>query len=151
MDKQCIRGKASSNKLKRSINIIRISAFFICFSVMASFASNSFSQEIKLSLALKSTSIKDVCKEIESKIDYIFVFSDNISHKLTKRFGILDYYDPDTSYYEDVTAYINAFKEFAETYGENQTGMFPTFDEYQKDKEISKKKQWEICNKCSDY
>lgn len=69
---------------------------------------------------------------------YDFVFSDNISHKLTKRFGILDYYDPDTSYYADVTAYINAFKEFAETYDENPTGMFPTFDEYQKYKNKQK-------------
>lgn len=92
---------------------------------------------------------ENVCKVWRNLYD--FVFSDNISHKLTKRFGILDYYDPDTSYYEDVTAYINAFKEFAETYGENQRGMFPTFDEYQKDKEMSKKKQWEICNKCGDY
>ena len=63
---------------------------------------------------------------------YDFVFSNKIAHKLTERFGILDYYDPDTSYYEDVTAYINAFKEFSETYDENPTGMFPTFDEYQK-------------------
>ena len=92
---------------------------------------------------------ENVCKVWRNLYD--FVFSDNISHKLTKRFGRLDYYDPDTSYYEDVTAYINAFKEFAETYGENQTGMFPTFDEYQKDKEISKKKQGGICNKCGDY
>ena len=88
MNKQCIRWKVASNKLKRSTNIIRITAFFICFSVMASFASNSFSQDIKLSIALKSTSIKDICKDIESKIDYIFVFSDNIEKTINKKVDV---------------------------------------------------------------
>lgn len=60
---------------------------------------------------------------------YDFVFSENISKKLTARFGKLDYYDPDTSYYRDVTAYINAFKEFAETYNESKN-MFPTFETF---------------------
>lgn len=60
---------------------------------------------------------------------YYFVFSDEISHKLTKRFGRLDYYDPDTSYYEDVTAYIDAFKEFADCYDK-----LVSFEDYQKNK-----------------
>ena len=59
---------------------------------------------------------------------YNFIFSDNISGKLRARFGKLDYYDPDASYYRDVRAYINAFKEFSETYEENN--MFPTFETF---------------------
>ena len=69
--------------------------------------------------------------EIWKKL-YDFVFSEEISKKIYERFGELDYYDPDTSYYEDVTAYINAFKEFAENYGgtKKEPSLFPSFEEY---------------------
>lgn len=64
---------------------------------------------------------------------YNMVFSENISRKLKKRFGRLDYYDPDASYYRDVTAYIRAFDEFAKNYADSPRNMFPTFEEYSKE------------------
>lgn len=76
--------------------------------------------------------------EIWKKL-YEFVFSENISNKIYDRFGELDYYDPDGSYYEDVTAYIDAFKDFAEDCNEVKMEpiMFPSFEEYKQIKSKS--------------
>jgi len=41
---------------------------------------------------------------------YNLIFSDKISRKVFKLIN-LNYYDPDTSYQEDVTAFINAFND----------------------------------------
>lgn len=63
---------------------------------------------------------------------YHFIFSDNISKKIYKRFPEFEYSDPDSSYYRDISAFINAFGEFAENYNENDenTELFPTFEKY---------------------
>ena len=58
---------------------------------------------------------------------YDFVFSAEISRKLSERFGRLNYPDPDASYYDDVTAYIEAFSNYA-------NNVFPSFEDYQKNK-----------------
>lgn len=44
------------------------------------------------------------------EVKYDEVFSDNISHQVFKLVD-LDYYDPDSSYQEDVTAFVEAFKD----------------------------------------
>ena len=41
-------------------------------------------------------------------IIYDMIFSEHISRKILID---LDYYDPDTSYEEDVTAFVNAFND----------------------------------------
>lgn len=64
---------------------------------------------------------------------YDFVFSDEISRKLSERFGRLNYYDPDASYYEDVTAYIEAFSNYANRCT-SSNNVFPSFEEYQNNK-----------------
>lgn len=38
-----------------------------------------------------------------------FVFSDRISHKICEILPNFDWFDPDTTYQEDVCAFINAF------------------------------------------
>lgn len=45
---------------------------------------------------------------------YDLIFSDKISKKVMKIIH-LDYYDPDTSYEEDVRAYMDAFNERIKT------------------------------------
>jgi hypothetical protein len=45
--------------------------------------------------------------DLSWKEKYDKIFSDDISMKVD-----LDYYDPDTSYEEDILAFVNAFKEY---------------------------------------
>jgi len=46
-------------------------------------------------------------KELDWSEKYDLIFSDKISKKV-----YFEYYDPDTSYEEDVTAFMNAFKKY---------------------------------------
>lgn len=43
---------------------------------------------------------------------YDLIFSDNICQKTS---GLFQWYDPDTSYEEDVKAFYNAFRDYMET------------------------------------
>lgn len=45
---------------------------------------------------------------------YHQIFSETISKKIFKEFPDFHYCDPDSSYYEDVSAFINAFVEYAQ-------------------------------------
>lgn len=48
--------------------------------------------------------------EVSWEVKYDLIFSDQISRRVFTLIK-LDYYDPDTSYQEDVTAFVNAFNE----------------------------------------
>lgn len=48
-------------------------------------------------------------KDLEWSEKYDMIFSDKISSRVNHLF---DWYDPDTSYEEDVTAFMNAFREY---------------------------------------
>lgn len=88
MNKYDIEGTIHLNNYKRFLKIMRISLFFGIFFAFFSFAGGSYSQEAKFSLHLKSTTIKEICKEIERKSDFIFVFSDNSEAILNKQVEI---------------------------------------------------------------
>jgi ATP:corrinoid adenosyltransferase len=49
-------------------------------------------------------------KDLEAEEKYDMIFSDEISRKVN-----FDYYDPDTSYEEDVAAFMRGFEEYIET------------------------------------
>jgi len=76
MNKHSIGEKKNSNNYKRILRVMRITVFLFFFGIMFSYASTSHSQETELSLHLKSTTIKDACKEIESQTGLVFVFAD---------------------------------------------------------------------------
>lgn len=88
MNKQSIEEHKTLNNLKRVQNIMRIMLFFFIFCISASQATNGFSQETKVSLNMKATSIGLVCTEIERQSDYIFVFSDHCERVLDKQVDI---------------------------------------------------------------
>jgi len=68
---------------------------------------------------------------------YHKVFSDEISRIICKRFPNFDWYDPDTSYYEDVNAFIEAFKKYAKNINnENDGELFPSINTYFENKNI---------------
>ncbi len=86
MNKHCIEGREPLNNLIRVLKIMRITLSFLFFCILFSSASNSYSQ--KLTFKLRSTSIKELCNEIEKKSNYIFVFSDNSEEALEKKVNV---------------------------------------------------------------
>ncbi len=88
MNKHPIGGTKPLNNHKQLLKIMRISLFLLFFSVLVSQSANTFSQETKLSINLKSSTIKDVCKEIEKNSSYSFVFSGNANKLATKQVDI---------------------------------------------------------------
>lgn len=84
-----------------------------------------FSTLIKI--AETAQTIKDSELEVETKYDLIF--SENISRKFfaeCKKLGInFEYYDPDTSYEEDIIAFVNAVSAKAQELSklENKTKL----------------------------
>ena len=73
---------------KHKLIIMNLTAILLCFSILFAYAENSYSQKMKLSFNLKSTSIKTVFKEIEQTSDFIFVLSDNIENEINKKVSV---------------------------------------------------------------
>ncbi|MGI6048084.1 MAG: SusC/RagA family TonB-linked outer membrane protein [Petrimonas sp.] len=86
MNNYSIKGEKPLNNLKRILKIMRITLFFLFFCILFSTAKNSYSQ--KFTIKLKSTSIREVCREIEKNSDYIFVFSDNCEELVDKKVNV---------------------------------------------------------------
>lgn len=82
MNKNTIADKIHRNISKQTVRIMRTTLFFLLCSLMFSQAATSYSQVFDFNL--RSTTIREVCREIERKSDYIFVFSDN-SEKMINR------------------------------------------------------------------
>ena len=69
---------------------------------------------------------------------YNKVFSEEISRIIYKRFPNFDWYDPDTSYYEDVNAFIEAFKNYAKNISNDSNEdleLFPSINTYFENKD----------------
>ncbi len=88
MNKNPIGGIIPLNKYKHVLKIMKATLFFLFFSILFSQAANSFSQETEFTLHLKSTTIKEVCKELERKSDYRFVFAGNANKEANKRVNV---------------------------------------------------------------
>lgn len=69
-------------------------------------------------LSLNNKIQKLINEDIDWETKYDLVFCENVSRrvfKLLKELGVsFDYYDPDTSYEEDLRAFANALKEKVE-------------------------------------
>jgi hypothetical protein len=74
-----------------------------------------------------------VCEEIQSSSfhdeeKYDLIFSKNVSRQvfsLCREMGnSLDYYDPDTTYEEDVSAFVNALSDYIDDYNRKQENDF---------------------------
>lgn len=70
------------------------------------------SEALFIQLAEKAVAIRNSGRAWEEKYDMIF--SEQISKKIAATDVRIDYYDPDTSYEEDVNAYVNALIEKVE-------------------------------------
>ncbi|MFA7584278.1 MAG: SusC/RagA family TonB-linked outer membrane protein, partial [Proteiniphilum sp.] len=65
---------------------MKTTLFFLLCSLMFSQAATSYSQVFNFNL--RSTSIREVCREIEQNSDYIFVFSDNSEKMINKKIDL---------------------------------------------------------------
>lgn len=83
MDKNYLKVIKHLNKFKQTLRVMKIATFFLFFGILFSQAENSFSQEI--TLRMESSSIREICKELERKCDYIFVFSKNSEKTINKQ------------------------------------------------------------------
>jgi len=81
------RGKPFSNS-KHTLKIMRIALFLLFFGILFSQAATGYSQETKLSLNLKSASIKEICDEIEKKSDFRFIFVGNAKKSINKKVNL---------------------------------------------------------------
>ncbi len=88
MDKLCIGGCELPNNHKHLFKIMRITIFLFFFCVLASQSTNTYSQETKISISLKASTIKEVCNEIEKSSNYSFVFSGNANKLANKQVDI---------------------------------------------------------------
>jgi TonB-linked SusC/RagA family outer membrane protein len=88
MKKYIIKRLSSHDKFHQTMKIMRITSFFLFLNVLFIQAGTSFSQEAKLTINLRSTTIKEACRQIERQSSYIFVFSDNIENALNKKINI---------------------------------------------------------------
>lgn len=88
MNKHSIFWEKNTNKYKHILRIMRIIAFMFFFSIMFSHATTSHSQDTKISLHLKSTTIKEACKEIEKQSGLVFVFADDTEDAIVKKVNV---------------------------------------------------------------
>lgn len=88
MNKNPVGEKTSFNKSKRILEIMRTTTVLLFFCISTTYAIDSFSQEKTFTFHIKSASIKDICKEIEKKSDFIFIFSDNAEKISNKKVNI---------------------------------------------------------------
>ncbi|MBK5194859.1 MAG: TonB-dependent receptor [Proteiniphilum sp.] len=86
MNKHSIGEQKIPNKSKHLIRTMKITLFFLYFSILFSQSMTSYSQVFTFNL--KSTTIKQICREIEKKSDFIFVFSDNSEKTIDREINV---------------------------------------------------------------
>jgi TonB-linked SusC/RagA family outer membrane protein len=70
-------GVCTSNWL-RAFVMMKLTVFLICFSVLSSIASGTYSQSARISLDLQQTTIKYALKEIENTSNYYFLYNNDL-------------------------------------------------------------------------
>ena len=85
MNKYYIVGKKPVNNFKQTLKIMRITLFLLFFGILFSQAATGYSQGIRLTLNLKSASIKEICEEIEKQSDFRFIFAGNAKKIINKK------------------------------------------------------------------
>lgn len=86
MNKYSIGEKETINKFK---HIMKITLLLLFLSVFFSQAADSYSQETSFTLHLKSSSIKEICVELEKKSNFRFIFAGNAKKIINKKVTLL--------------------------------------------------------------
>lgn len=88
MNKHSFGEENNPNISERILRIMRVTMFLFFLSIMFSHADTIHSQEMKLSLHLKSTTVQEACREIENQTGLVFVFADNTEEAMSKKVDI---------------------------------------------------------------
>lgn len=88
MNKYSIEREKPFNNFKHVLKIMRTTLFLLFFCILFSQAADSYSQETSFTLDLKSTSIKEICEELEKKSDFRFIFAGNVKTILKKKVNL---------------------------------------------------------------
>ena len=62
----------------RVLIMMKLTVFFVCFSVLSSIAAGTYSQSSKISLDFRQATIKEVLKEIENTSNYYFLYNNDL-------------------------------------------------------------------------
>lgn len=90
MNKYPIGERQPLNNQKHVLKIMKTTLLFLFFGVLACLAENTYSQESNFTLGSKSTTIKGICKELEKKSDYRFIFAGNANEIINKKVNTSD-------------------------------------------------------------
>ena len=74
--KKKLKGGGMSQCLQKNFLVMRITLFLILVSSAFSFSSNSYSQNVRLSLHMDNVVVKDVLMAIENQSEFIFFYQD---------------------------------------------------------------------------
>jgi TonB-linked SusC/RagA family outer membrane protein len=85
MNKDSIERERPDNKFKHALKIMRITLFLLFSGILFSQAATGYSQEVELTLHLKSASIREICGEIEKQSDFRFIFAGNAQKIINKK------------------------------------------------------------------
>lgn len=88
MENNCIGIINIPDNLKRFVTIMRITLFLIFFGILYTHAAEGFSQKTPFILDVKSTSIKDICEELEKNSNYRFIFAGNVKNTVNKKVSL---------------------------------------------------------------
>lgn len=88
MNKYPIEGEKPVNKSKHVLKIIRITLFLLLFGILLSQAAGSYYKGTELKLQFKSTSIKEICEEIEKKSNFRFIYAGNAKKIINKKIDL---------------------------------------------------------------
>ncbi|MGI6572261.1 MAG: carboxypeptidase-like regulatory domain-containing protein [Fermentimonas sp.] len=120
MNKCSTEGNKSLNNLKHTLKIMRITLFLLFLSILCSQAATGYSQGVELSLDSRSASIKEICKEIERKSDFRFVFTGNAKRLFKKKVDI----GLDSRNIEEILDAMLADTDFSYSIIENQVVIY---------------------------
>lgn len=120
MNKCSTEGNKSLNNLKHTFKIMRITLFLLFLSILCSQAATGYSQGVELSLDSRSASIKEICKEIEKKSDFRFVFTGNAKTLFKKKVDI----GLDSRNIEEILDAMLADTDFSYSIIENQVVIY---------------------------
>lgn len=71
-------GFISKELIQRVFIMMKLTIFLVCLSVFSVFANGSYSQNNKISLNLKKTTIQDALKEIENRSNFLFLYNNDL-------------------------------------------------------------------------
>ena len=79
MEKKRFQKDRRWSVLKKTVIIMKLSVFIICLTVLSVTATETFSQNAKISLSMHNVTIEEVMRNIEDKSEFRFFYTEKLS------------------------------------------------------------------------